>query len=44
MKDNAEAVMNDAWTPDSWRNRPIVQVPTYPDAAALSAVEAELRR
>ena len=44
MKDDTEAVMNDAWTPDSWRERPIVQVPTYPDAAALSAVETELRR
>lgn len=35
--------MNDAWTPESWRSRPILQVPTYPDASALTAVEAELR-
>ena len=32
------------WTPDSWRGRPIVQVPEYPDGAALEAVEARLRR
>jgi 3-deoxy-7-phosphoheptulonate synthase len=23
------------WTPDSWRQRPILQQPEYPDAAAL---------
>ncbi len=32
------------WTPDSWRSKPIQQVPEYPDAAALAAVEAELTR
>ena len=32
-----------AWTPDSWRGRPILQVPTYPDAAVLEAVEGDLR-
>jgi 3-deoxy-7-phosphoheptulonate synthase len=31
------------WTPDSWRSRPIVQVPEYPDPAALVAVEARLK-
>ncbi|MCJ9430383.1 class II 3-deoxy-7-phosphoheptulonate synthase [Kordiimonas marina] len=30
------------WRPDSWRKRPIVQVPEYPDAAAVKEVEAEL--
>src|SRR6478736_6248463 len=30
------------WTPDSWRNKPIVQVPDYPDARALADVEAQL--
>ncbi|GIL00793.1 MAG: phospho-2-dehydro-3-deoxyheptonate aldolase [Alphaproteobacteria bacterium] len=30
------------WTPDSWRARPIQQVPDYPDAEALKAVEARL--
>ena len=31
------------WTPDSWRSKPIVQVPEYPDPAALEAVTANLR-
>src|ERR1041385_6156549 len=34
--------MPERWTPDSWRGKPIVQVPQYPDAAKLSAVEAQL--
>ena len=32
------------WTPESWRSKPIRQAPAYPDAAALEAAEAELRR
>jgi 3-deoxy-7-phosphoheptulonate synthase len=35
--------MATAWKPDSWRQKPIVQVPTYPDGAALEAVEGDLR-
>jgi 3-deoxy-7-phosphoheptulonate synthase len=34
--------MAERWTPDSWRNKPIVQVPDYPDQAALAAVEKQL--
>src|ERR1700757_2343037 len=30
------------WSPDSWRGKPIVQVPDYPDAKALAEVEAQL--
>jgi len=30
------------WTRDSWRAKPIVQVPEYPDAAALKSVEDKL--
>ncbi len=30
------------WSPESWRQRPIVQVPAYSDAAALDGVEREL--
>lgn len=30
------------WTPDSWRNKPIQQVPEYPDAGALAAVEEKI--
>ncbi len=32
------------WRPDEWRERPRVQMPDYPDEAALREVEAELRR
>jgi len=35
--------MAEKWTPDSWRSKPIKQVPTYPDADALKAVEGTLR-
>src|SRR5215218_10313001 len=35
-------VMPERWTPDSWRGKPVVQMPAYPDAAALAAVEAKL--
>ena len=34
--------MVDRWTRDSWRSKPIVQVPEYPDQAALQAVEKQL--
>ena len=35
--------MATAWKLDSWREKPIVQVPTYPDGAALEAVEGDLK-
>jgi 3-deoxy-7-phosphoheptulonate synthase len=36
--------MTPRWTPQTWRDRPAVQIPTdYPDAAALRRVEDELR-
>jgi 3-deoxy-7-phosphoheptulonate synthase len=31
-----------AWSPQSWRGKPIRQVPEYPDKAALAAVEKRL--
>ena len=34
--------MSERWTPDSWRGKPIMQVPDYPDAKALHDVEARL--
>ncbi|MCB8819984.1 class II 3-deoxy-7-phosphoheptulonate synthase [Microvirga rosea] len=34
--------MNERWTPDSWRNKPIQQVPAYPDLEALGNVEQQL--
>ena len=30
------------WMPESWRSFPVKQIPTYPDAAALAAVEGRL--
>ncbi len=34
--------MSERWTPDSWRNKPVQQVPSYPDPAALQSVEDQL--
>jgi 3-deoxy-7-phosphoheptulonate synthase len=31
-----------AWSPSSWRAKPIVQMPSYPDAALLQSVEDDL--
>ncbi|MBF9061400.1 3-deoxy-7-phosphoheptulonate synthase class II [Rhodobacterales bacterium HKCCSP123] len=33
-----------AWTKTDWRAKPRVQMPDYPDAAALNAVEAQLSK
>ncbi|MRG57093.1 3-deoxy-7-phosphoheptulonate synthase class II [Phyllobacterium sp. SYP-B3895] len=35
--------MTKNWTPTSWRGKPVKQMPFYPDAQALSDVEARLR-
>lgn len=35
-------VVAERWTRDSWRRKPIVQVPDYPDDGALKAVEQQL--
>jgi 3-deoxy-7-phosphoheptulonate synthase len=35
--------MAERWTPESWRKKPILQVPDYPDAAAFAEVEGHLR-
>lgn len=32
------------WSPDSWRRFPVAQMPAYPDAAALAAVEGQLAK
>ena len=34
--------MAERWNPESWRAKPIVQVPDYPDAGALADVETQL--
>jgi 3-deoxy-7-phosphoheptulonate synthase len=36
--------MQPLWSPKSWRNKPARQIPSYPDADALAAAEAELGR
>jgi 3-deoxy-7-phosphoheptulonate synthase len=35
-------VVAERWTRDSWRKKPILQVPDYPDPAALGEVERQL--
>ncbi|PYE89982.1 class II 3-deoxy-7-phosphoheptulonate synthase [Phyllobacterium leguminum] len=35
--------MTKNWTPQSWRGKPIKQVPSYPDAQVLADVESRLR-
>src|SRR5215207_7709974 len=34
--------MPERWTPDSWRARPVLQAPEYPDAKAVAEVEKRL--
>jgi 3-deoxy-7-phosphoheptulonate synthase len=34
--------MSERWTPDSWRQKPVLQMPDYPDTKALADVEAQL--
>jgi 3-deoxy-7-phosphoheptulonate synthase len=36
--------MAQTWTPNSWRQKPIQQVPDYPDLAVLESVEARLAK
>ena len=35
--------MSERWTPDSWRAKPVQQMPQYPDVKALADVEAQPR-
>jgi 3-deoxy-7-phosphoheptulonate synthase len=37
------ATMSAKWAPDSWRTKPVSQVPDYPDAAKLQSAEERLR-
>jgi 3-deoxy-7-phosphoheptulonate synthase len=34
--------MPEPWTPDSWRRKPVLQMPDYPDSQGLAAVEQQL--
>jgi 3-deoxy-7-phosphoheptulonate synthase len=36
--------MTQGWSKSTWRNRPRIQMPDYPDAQALNAVEAQLSK
>jgi 3-deoxy-7-phosphoheptulonate synthase len=36
-------MMTAKWSPESWRGKPISQVPDYPDASKLTSVEERLR-
>lgn len=38
-----EPSLNPAWTPESWRGKPALQQPAYPDQDALQAALEELR-
>jgi 3-deoxy-7-phosphoheptulonate synthase len=35
--------MSAKWAPDTWRSKPVSQMPDYPDAAKLNSVEERLR-
>ncbi len=36
-------MLDEVWSPSSWRSKPVRQVPEYPDPAALAAVEQRLK-
>ncbi len=36
--------MSNPWSLTSWRDKPICQIPDYPDSGKLAAVEKQLRR
>ena len=38
----ASTAQIEKWSPDSWRGKPVLQVPDYPDVKALQDVEARL--
>ena len=35
--------MSQNWSPNSWRSKKVLQMPTYPDADKLAAVEEKLK-
>ena len=41
-RNRIEAANRAAWSPSTWRSKPVEQMPQYPDAAALAAVEAQI--
>ncbi len=43
QQDTSTKTMTQNWSPSSWRNMPISQVPAYPDAQVLADVEGRLK-
>ena len=41
---DSQAQIAGTWSADSWRGKPVRQMPAYPDPARLAGVEARLRR
>lgn len=37
-------VHNETWTPESWKNKPVKQLPNYPDAQKLSKAYSDLKQ
>ena len=46
MENSAEkkSLMQAGWAPQTWRHKPAVQMPEYPDLEELQSVEADLSR
>jgi len=44
VADPAATAVAAAWSPESWRGKPALQMPTYPDPLALDAALHELKR
>ena len=44
VPDPAAAATGAAWSPESWRGKTALQMPTYPDPVALDAALHELKR
>ncbi len=41
-RNRIEGANRAAWSPSTWRSKPVEQMPQYPDAQALAAVEAQI--
>lgn len=42
LTNKGTSTMSAKWSPDSWRSKPYVQIPNYPDQQALKEAEARL--
>ena len=43
MTSDRPTPVDTTWSPDTWRNHPVRQIPDYPDRTALAETEARLR-